>query len=168
MRERWLVYRRGGLGDTLLTFPLLELLKRSGKRVWAVGNTDYYLIAKEVGWADAVSSEVPQQEFERKVFISFGGDIDPFPPERVWLVEYYLRSLGLEGEFSKSLPLSPLESSPLRGCAVLHPSSGSPRKNPPLELFFQGGGLPQEERPEDRIPRRRGGPVAKRPCQRVL
>lgn len=133
----WLVYRRGGLGDTLLTFPVLELLKKSGKRVWAVGNTDYFAIAKAVGWADEISSEFPHGEFEGKVLISVDGNVKPFPEERRWIVEHYLQSLSLKGDFSKVLPLEPAKNNPLEGCAVLHPSSGSPRKNPPLELFFR-------------------------------
>ncbi len=133
----WLFYRRGGLGDTLLTFPLLELLKKSGKRLWAVGNTDYLIIAKEVGWADEISSEVPKYEFEGKIVISLDGNIKPFPEKRMWIVEHYLRSASLTGSFSKTLPLEPMEKSPLENHIVLHPSSGSWKKNPPLELFLR-------------------------------
>ncbi len=133
----WLLYRRGGLGDTLLTFPVLELLKGSGKSLWVVGNTDYFTIAKEVGWADRVSSEIPEIEFEGKILIAFDGNVKPFPERRVWVVEHYLKSLSLRGDFSKTLPLEPVAKSPLEGCAVLHPSSGSLKKNPPLELFFR-------------------------------
>lgn len=132
----WLLYRRGGLGDTLLTFPLLELYKRQGKSIWAVGNTDYFEIAKEVGWAQAVSSEVPNIDFEGRTIISYDGNLKPFPEGREWIVEYYIRSAGLKGEFSRELPLKPLKDSPLRGAVVLHPSSGSRKKNPPLELFL--------------------------------
>ncbi len=131
-----LVYRRGGLGDTLLTFPILEILKRRGYRITAVGNTDYFRIAKEVGWADGVLSEIPDESFDKKVIVSFEGNVRPFPESRVWIVEHYLRSLALEEEeFSKKLPLDTLPDSPFAGKAVLHPSSGSPKKNPSLELF---------------------------------
>ncbi len=133
----WLLYRRGGLGDTLLTFPILELLKRFEKKVWAVGNTDYFAIAKEVGWADMVSSEIPKTEFEGKILISYEGNVKPFPEKRMWIVEHYFQSLSLRGGFSKVLPLEPAEKSPIKGCAVLHPSSGSWKKNPSLELFFK-------------------------------
>ncbi|MFN3870501.1 MAG: glycosyltransferase family 9 protein [Aquificaceae bacterium] len=131
-----LFYRRGGLGDTLLTFPILEMLKRSGKRIWAVGNTDYFLIAKEVGWVDFVSSEMPQRDFEERILLSHEGDLKPFPQKREWIVNYYLRSLKLKHTFSKTLPVGALEKNPLKGYAVLHPSSGSFKKNPPLELFL--------------------------------
>lgn len=132
-----LFYRRGGLGDTLLTFPVLELLKKSGKSIWAVGNIDYFSIAKEVGWVDFMSSEVPEEEFEEKVIISYGGNVPPFPKERVWLVDYYLKRLGLFGTFSTKLPLQAFDENPLKGKVILHPSSGSLKKNPPLELFLR-------------------------------
>jgi ADP-heptose:LPS heptosyltransferase len=59
--KKLLLYRRGGLGDTLLTFPLLEIFKGQGFHITTVGNTDYFEIAKEVGWADRVLSEVPKE-----------------------------------------------------------------------------------------------------------
>ncbi|MEN3029050.1 MAG: glycosyltransferase family 9 protein, partial [Aquificaceae bacterium] len=117
--------------------PVLELIKRSGVGVWAVGNGDYFSLAKAVGWVDEISSELPPVEFENRVIISFEGNIKPFPQKRIWIVEHYLRSLKLKGEFSKTLPIEPGEKSPLRGRVVLHPSSGSQKKNPPLELFFR-------------------------------
>lgn len=132
-----LVYRRGGLGDTLLTFPILEILKRKGYETTAVGNTDYFKIAKEVGWADEVLSFIPEGDFDFEAVISFEGNVRPFPERRVWVVEHYLRSLGLEEGFSSELPLDPAPASPLEGKVVLHPSSGSPKKNPPLELFLR-------------------------------
>ena len=135
---RALLYRRGGLGDTLLTFPLLEILKGKGYRVTAVGNTDYLRVALEAGWADEIRSEIPTEEFDLEVIISVDGNVDPFPKERIWVVEHYLRSLKLSDEkFSLELPLDPLEDSPFRGKVVLHPSSGSPKKNPDMELFFE-------------------------------
>ncbi|MDM7202742.1 MAG: glycosyltransferase family 9 protein [Thermodesulfobacteriaceae bacterium] len=133
----WLFYRRGALGDTLLTFPILELLKRSGKKIWAVGNTDYFNIAKEIGWVDFLSSEIPKREFQGEILISSEGKVRPFPESRIWIVEHYMKSIGISGKFSKTLPLEPMDKSPLEGYAVIHPSSGSPKKNAPLELFFK-------------------------------
>ncbi len=132
-----LFYRRGGLGDTLLTFPVLENLKRMGKEILAVGNTDYLKIAKEVGWVDHIAGEPPPKWEGEKLIISFEGDIEPFPKRREWIVEYYLRSLGLPLSFSKRLPLKPMPYSPFEGRVVLHPSSGSFKKNPSLELFHR-------------------------------
>jgi len=131
-----LLYRRGGLGDTLLTFPLLEVLKRKGYHTTAVGSTDYYEIAKLAGFADRVLSFVPEEDFDRRFLISFDGNLPPFPKRRAWLVEYYLKEAGFEGEeFSSVLPLK--GKGELAGKAVLYPSSGSPKKNPPLSLYLK-------------------------------
>ena len=132
-----LFYRRGGLGDTLLTFPVLENLKKMGKYIVVVGNTDYLEIAKSVGWADEVTSEIPNDWNDEKLFISVDGHIKPFPERREWVVDYYLRSANLSLTFSKRLPLKPVDKSPFDGKAVLHPSSGSWKKNPPVELFLR-------------------------------
>ncbi len=134
-----LLYRRGGLGDTLLTFPVLEVLKTKGYRVTAVGNTDYFAIAKEVGWADEIRSYLRDGEsYDLEVVISIDGNLKPFPEGRVWLPKYYLDSLGFgDHSFSDTLPLKGKGSLPLSGKAVLHPSSGSPKKNPPLDMFLE-------------------------------
>ncbi|GBC89081.1 hypothetical protein HRbin13_01216 [bacterium HR13] len=132
-----LFYRRGGLGDTLLTFPVLELLKKRGERIFAVGNTDYLKIAKELGWVDEVHYQIPEREFSKVISISVDGNIKPFPDERRWIVEYYLKSLRLEGNFSLTLDLPTLRDNPLMDKAVLHPSSGSMRKNPDIALFLR-------------------------------
>ncbi|WP_448583889.1 glycosyltransferase family 9 protein [Thermocrinis sp.] len=132
-----LLYRRGGLGDTLLTFPILEIFKRRGFYVIAVGNTDYYKIAKAVGWADEVFYEKPGKNFDIEISIGLDG-IDPFPKKRIWIVEHYLKTLGLWGNyFSTYLPLEGYDLSPMKDKVVLHPSSGSKKKNPPLELFMR-------------------------------
>ncbi len=133
-----LLYRRGGLGDTLLTFPVLEVLKDKGYRVTAVGNTDYFRIALEAGWADEVRSEIPSEDFDLRIVIAVDGNVSPFPRKRIWTVEHYIRSLSLgEERFSKEIPLKPLPNSPFEGKVVLHPSSGSHKKNPDLELFLE-------------------------------
>ncbi len=131
-----LLYRRGGLGDTLLTFPVLEVLKKKGYEVTAVGNTDYYRIALECGLADRVLSEIPQEHYDLEVIIALDGNVKPFPEEPQWLPLYYLKSLGIEENFSRELPLEPFPDSPLRGKVVIHPSSGSPKKNPPPQFFL--------------------------------
>jgi ADP-heptose:LPS heptosyltransferase len=132
--KKLLLYRRGGLGDTLLTFPILEIFKRKGFYTVAVGNTDYYKIAKAIGWADETLYEKPVGNFDLEISIGLDG-IYPFPKERIWIVEYYLKSLGLSEPFSKKLPLEGYDQSPIKDKVVLHPSSGSKKKNPPLELF---------------------------------
>ncbi len=134
--KKLLLYRRGGLGDTLLTFPLLEIFKRKGFHVTAVGNTDYFSLAKYAGWADRVLPEIPDEEFDKRIIISIDGDIYPFPKSREWIVQYYLRKLKLEESFSYVLPLKDTEGE-LKGKVILHPSSGSFKKNPDIELFLR-------------------------------
>ncbi len=135
--RRALLYRRGGLGDTLLTFPLIEALRCDGYRVTVVGNTDYLRLALEVGWADEVKSEIPEGDFDRVIRIGIGGDIETFPSSRLWIPEYYLDRAGYRAfRFSTRLPL-PGRSEALKGACVLHPSSGSPKKNPNVELYLE-------------------------------
>jgi len=134
--KRLLFYRRGGLGDTLLTFPILQIFKRRGFFITTVGNTDYFKIAQKVGWADQILPEPPRSSFDLQIKIGVNG-IPPFPKERIWIVDYYLKSLNLFEPFSKRLPLEGYLDSPLRDKVVLHPSSGSPKKNPPVELFLR-------------------------------
>ncbi|RLJ70496.1 ADP-heptose:LPS heptosyltransferase [Hydrogenivirga caldilitoris] len=136
--RRALLYRRGGLGDTLLTFPLLEILKSKGFYTTAVGNTDYFKIAREVGWADRVLSEKPNEDFDLVLEISSEGNLPTFPRERRWILEHYLEGAGFIGEsFSWVLPVETLPDSPFRGRVVFHPSSGSRKKNPNLSLFLE-------------------------------
>ncbi len=132
-----LFYRRGGLGDTLLTFPILENLKKLNKEILAVGNTDYLEIAKEIGWADQIASEIPPNWQGEKIIVSLDGNVKPFPEKREWIVEYYLKGLGLSLSFSYTLPIKGLNKSPVENKVVLHPSSGSKNKNPNLELFYR-------------------------------
>ncbi len=137
MRKKALVYRRGGLGDTLLAFPVLEILKKKGFHVTAVGNTDYFALAGSIGWADVVLSEIPEgtDDFDRKVIIGIDGNVKPFPEVRKWVVQHYLESLGFEGHtYSKKLPI---ESEWKTRKAFLHPSSGSKLKNAPLDVFIR-------------------------------
>ncbi|RTZ70694.1 MAG: lipopolysaccharide heptosyltransferase family protein [Aquificaceae bacterium] len=144
MANKVLIYRRGGLGDTLLTFPLAEIFKRKGFEVDFVGNTDYLSLAKLVGFTDGVFSELPPdlRGYERIILISAYRFLDlpnvvwvsPFPTERVHITLHYLKSLGLESEpFSLELSIPPLKG--WEGRAVIHPGSGSPKKNAPLEFF---------------------------------
>jgi ADP-heptose:LPS heptosyltransferase len=132
-----LFYRRGGLGDTLLTFPVLEILKKRGERIFAVGNTDYLKIAKKVGWIDEMHYEIPEGSFSKVIKVSVDGNVKPFPERRIWIVEHYLESLELKDSYSDTLNLEPLPNNPLSGKVVIHPSSGSKAKNPSIELFLR-------------------------------
>ena len=130
------IYRRGGLGDTLLVFPIFEILTRQGYHITASGNRDYLEIARQAGWVQRITSEEPDDDFDLRVIIGVNGNLYPFPEKREWIVEYYLCSLGLSGyTYSKVLPLN-IE--PQRLARVLiAPSSGSKKKNLPPELFMR-------------------------------
>jgi len=143
MGKKVLIYRRGGLGDTLLTFPIAEIFTRRGFEVDFVGNTDYLRLAKEVGFVERIFSDFPKDLspygeiilFSSKNFLGFPAKvIKPFPSQREHITDYYLRSLGLENfPFSKILPIKPLKGWEDR--VILHPGSGSPKKNAPLGFF---------------------------------
>ncbi len=135
-----LIYRRGAVGDTLLTFPVFEALKKEGYTVYAVGNTDVLPLAKLSGFVDKFFTEIYpsllEDVFERKIFISKAGTIEPFPKERVWLPMHYLKALNLPLEFSKRLKIPEiLLKEDFKDYVVIHPGSGSALKNPPFSLF---------------------------------
>ncbi|GEM_PF-266861 len=136
--KRALLYRRGGLGDTLLTFPLLEVLKSKGYHVTAVGNTDYFELALKAGWADKILPEIPTGDFDLKLIIGVDGNIKTFPSERMWIVEHYLREAGFWGvNYSKTLPLIKRSENIPSKTVILHPSSGSRFKNLEPSLFLE-------------------------------
>ncbi len=131
------IYRRGGLGDTLLIFPILEVLKKKGYDITASGNRDYLKLAKNLGWVQRIVSEKPEEAFDLSIEIGMNGNLYPFPQEREWIVYYYLKRLGLQGEsYSKTLPFNEIE--PIfKGKVIIHPSSGSKKKNLPPGLFLK-------------------------------
>ncbi len=142
------IYRRGGLGDTLLLFPVFEILKREGYHITASGNRDYLRLALKIGWIDRiVAPEVtPSDELtvDLKIIIGINGNLHPFPSRREWILQYYLRSLGLEGKgYSLRLPFGGEVtvkgdgSGILDGRVVIHPSSGSRKKSLPPILFMK-------------------------------
>ncbi len=146
MDKRVLLYRRGGLGDTLLVFPIAEILKRKGFKVHIVGNTDYLHLAVEAGFADKTFSEIPPDpaDYDRIILFSFENFlktpnvevIPPFPTRREHILRHYLKSLCFENEtFSGTLPLE--EDPEWNGHLIIHPGSGSPKKNAPPELFLE-------------------------------
>ena len=134
-----LFYRRGGLGDTLLTFPLLEILKKQGNYIIAIGNTDYLKIAKEVGWVDEIYSDfypqIMKRNFIKKIIFSKNSGLPPFPSKRKWMVDYYLELFNFKKEYSSILPLKYNKDTPFTEKIVIHPGSGSSKKIPPFSLF---------------------------------
>lgn len=133
------IYRRGGLGDTLSVFPVFEILKKEGYHISAAGNIDYLSLALKIGWIDRIVSSF-DEDYDLKIIIGING-IFPFPEDREWIVEYYLKRLCLDDrDFSNILPFSPedIEDSELfRGKVIIHPSSGSRKKNLQPSLFLR-------------------------------
>jgi len=135
--KRAFIYRRGGLGDTLLIFPIIEILKKKGYDITASGNRDYLSLARHLGWVDRIVSEKVEEAFDLSIEIGINGNLYPFPQEREWIVDYYLKRLGLQGlSYSKTLPFNEID--PIfKGKVIIHPSSGSRKKNLPPWLFLR-------------------------------
>lgn len=141
-----LVYRMGGLGDSILTYPVLEILTKEGYEVTVWGNTEYFHIAKIAGICKNITFYEPRQEFDLKIFFSKNSEmvskikpsilIDPIPKKRVWIVDYYLKALRFQKGYSKTLKLN-LEIKKDSKLCIIHPGSGSRRKIPEITLFFE-------------------------------
>lgn len=135
------IYRRGGLGDTLSVFPILEILKSDGYHITASGNSDYLRLGLDLGWIDRIAPCDDNGRYDLKIIIGINGTIHPFPKEREWIVEYYLKGLGLaDRHYSTRLPfegkyLDNLDHFEER--VILHPSSGSRKKDLPPALFLR-------------------------------
>lgn len=135
------IYRRGGLGDTLSIFPVLEILKTEGYHVTAAGNRDYLGLALKIGWIDRIVSDYPDEDFDLKIIIGINGTVHPFPEDREWIVDYYLKRLSFDNRnYSRTLPFKEEEindSGLFRERVIIHPSSGSKKKNLPPGLFLR-------------------------------
>lgn len=150
-----LVYRMGGLGDSLLVYPVLEILTNKGYELTVWGNPEYFKLAVRAGFCKRVIFYQPKEDFDLKIIFSKNREllnsnssihINPIPEEKIWVVDYYLKKLGLENEkFSKTLRLG-YQPSAIQGSkfkvqdgklCIVHPGSGSKKKNPDLTLFFE-------------------------------
>ncbi|MEN2994508.1 MAG: glycosyltransferase family 9 protein [Thermodesulfovibrio sp.] len=143
-----LVYRMAGLGDSLLIYPILEILKRKGYEVTVWGNTEYFRLAEISGFCMKSLFYEPKEDYDLKIIFSKDTEIlgslkknsiyiNPIPSEKIWIVDYYLRELGFQNEkFSRTLALPFSEMKDLSLC-IVHPGSGSKKKNPDLVFFFK-------------------------------
>lgn len=141
--KRVLVYRIGGLGDSLLTYPVLEILSKQGWEVTVWGNPEYFELAKLAGFCQKVTFYEPKSLFDLHIFFTEKRElfdrpnslfVRPTPKDRIWIVDYYLKSLNLEGySYSKRLNLNQRKRD--SSLCLIHPGSGSKRKNPEPELF---------------------------------
>lgn len=142
-----LVYRMGGLGDSLLIFPILEILKKKGHEITVWGNTDYFILAKLAGFCEKITFYEPKENFENCIFFSSRKDIftpseksvyiNPLPEENIWIVEQYLKKLNLnKHSFSDTLnPKFTIKREP--NLCIIHPGSGSRKKITHIHFFFK-------------------------------
>lgn len=141
-----LVYRMGGLGDSILVYPVLEILTRKGYEVNVWGNPEYFILAMEAGFCKKATFYEPKEEFNFKIIFSQNKEIlnsessiyiKPIPTEKIWIVEHYLRELSFQNEsFSRTLPIKFLGKKQ-RNLCIIHPGSGSKKKNPELSFFIK-------------------------------
>lgn len=137
-----------GLGDSLLTYPALEILSKKGCAITVWGNTEYYTLAKDAGFCERITFYEPKEKFDLAVIFSSSEEIftpkadsslyvEPIPKEKIWIVDYYLKRLNLHNEsFSKTLKINAQVDKSSNLC-VVHPGSGSKKKNPKIEFFFK-------------------------------
>lgn len=137
----------GGLGDCLLTFPLLEILTNKGHEVTVWGRTDYFQLALMANFCSKISFFKPTKQFDLE--IRFTSEIPsnssdnvirlrPWITEQIWFVDYYLKELGLYGEsysmdLSSRLCLYPVKKR--QDLCLIHPGSGSRKKNADIILY---------------------------------
>ncbi|HHW20201.1 MAG TPA: glycosyltransferase family 9 protein [Thermodesulfovibrio thiophilus] len=141
-----LVYRMGGLGDSLLVYPVLEILTRKGYEVTVWGNPEYFQLAEKSGFCKKSIFYEPADQFDRIIVFSKNREllhnhktiyVEPLPDKRIWIVKYYLKKLNFEREsFSKKLKL-PFSIEKSDKLCIIHPSSGSQKKNPEPNFFLQ-------------------------------
>lgn len=138
----------GGLGDSLVVYPVIEILKKMGYEVTVWGNPDYFRLAQIAGFCRNAIFYQPEEDFDLKIFFTtnreFFGKLDdgnsvfvaPVPEEKIWVVEHYLKSLNFENQFSKTLNLS-ISVEKSSNLCIIHPGSGSKKKNPEINFFFK-------------------------------
>lgn len=142
-----LIYRMGGLGDSLLIYPILEVLTRKGCEITVWGNPEYFLLAKILGICSKVTFYEPNGKFDMKIIFSGSREIfkfqdnsiyiKPIPDDKTWIVDYYLKELKLSTEvFSKILKLGFSIEKKDKLC-IIHPGSGSKKKNPEKSFFLK-------------------------------
>lgn len=136
-----------GLGDSLLTYPALEILSKRGYEITVWGNTEYFTLAKNAGFCERITFYEPEEKFDLAVIFSsckeiftpkadFSLYIKPIPKKKIWIVDYYLKELNLHNEsFSKTLRINAQVDKSSNLC-IVHPGSGSKKKNPKIEFFF--------------------------------
>jgi heptosyltransferase III len=160
---RRLIIRPGGIGDCILSLPAIEHLRTENTEVWvpsgvvplirltarAIASTGIDLLGLPgveppagliarlrsfdsiVSWYGANRAEFREQVRELGLPFDFL-DALPGPSAKIHAADFFLRQAGGEG---LAVPRIECEGEGRGGFAVIHPFSGSARKNWPLERF---------------------------------
>ncbi len=168
---RRLLIRPGGIGDSILSFPALEHLKADYTEVWvredvtplirfadsvrSIASTGIDLLGLEgidpprslidrlrvfdsiISWYGANREDFRAEVQRLDVPFQFFDALPP-PGERVHAADYFLRQAGASGPAIPRIDCAP---APAGDFAVIHPFSGSPRKNWPMERFEELSGI---------------------------
>ena len=161
---RRLIIRPGGIGDCILSLPAIELLRTERTEVWvpssvlplirmakarAIASTGIDLLGlpgiepapdliAKLGSFDSIVSWYGANRAEFREQVGALGlpfqflDALPRPGAKIHAADFFLRQAGGEG---RAVPRIDCERSERGDFAVIHPFSGSARKNWPLERF---------------------------------
>jgi heptosyltransferase-3 len=162
---RRLLIRPGGIGDCILSLPALESLKADYTEVWvrqdivplisfadrarSIASTGIDLLGLEgidppqalldqlrgfhsiISWYGSNREEFRAEVQRLGLPFQFFPAL-PVPGEQVHASDYFLRQAGAVG---RAIPKIDCPSAPQGHFAVIHPFSGSPRKNWPMDRF---------------------------------
>ncbi|WP_297209581.1 MULTISPECIES: glycosyltransferase family 9 protein [Thermodesulfovibrio] len=142
-----LIYRIGGLGDSILTFPVIEILNKKGYDITVWGNPEYFILCRMAGFCNKVTFYEPKEKFDFAIVFSKNRAISgfsensiyvkPIPEEEEWVVKWYLKKLNLSEEpFSNKLNLG-LKVEKKSNLCIIHPGSGSIKKAPEKTFFIE-------------------------------
>jgi heptosyltransferase III len=168
---RRLLIRPGGIGDSILSFPALESLKAEYTEVWvrgdvvplirfadraqSIASTGIDLLGLEgidpppalldqlrafhsiISWYGSNREEFRAEVQRLSLPFQFFPAL-PAPGERVHASDYFLGQTGASG---RAIPKIDCPPAPLGNFAVIHPFSGSPRKNWSIDRFRKLAGL---------------------------
>jgi len=157
--------RPGAVGDCILSLPALECLKADFTEVWtpasvcpliqfadcvrSIGSTGLDLVGLPgidpppatierlrsfdsiVSWYGSNREEFREEVARLQLPFRFLPAL-PAPGERIHAADFFLREAGCRG---RALPTIHCPPAPQRDFAVIHPFSGSPRKNWPIHSY---------------------------------
>jgi lipopolysaccharide heptosyltransferase III len=167
---RRLLIRPGGIGDCILSFPAMEFLKADYTEVWvredvaplirfadsvrSIASTGIDLLGLEgieppralidrlrsfhsiISWYGSNREEFRAEVQKLGLPFQFFSAL-PVPGESTHAADYFLAQAGSSGRAVPRIDCAPASSGDF---AVIHPFSGSPRKNWPIERFQELAG----------------------------